>query len=58
MMQPFAGIIANQMTSGLVTSALPDAPVRTEPIGSDDRRVRRLAARALGSAANRLDSAA
>lgn len=32
MMQPFAGIIANQMTKSVATSALPDAPVRPERV--------------------------
>ena len=46
MMQPFAGIIANQMTRGIATSALPDAPVRQERVVPEQpeatrRRVRR-----------------
>jgi hypothetical protein len=59
-MQPFAGIIAYQLTRSLVTSALPDAPVRPEATGEREqpRRVRRVAARALASTANRLDPAA
>lgn len=58
MMPLFTGVIAGRMTRDLATSALPDAPIRMEPIGIGDRRVRRLAARALASAANRLDPAA
>jgi hypothetical protein len=60
MMQPFAGIIAYQLTRSLATSALPDAPVRPEATGEREqpRRVRRVAARALASTANRLDPAA
>jgi hypothetical protein len=58
MMQLFAGIIAAQQTRDLVTSALPGAPTRLEPIGPGEHRVRRLAARALAGAADRLDSAA
>jgi hypothetical protein len=58
MMPLFTGVIAGQMTRDLATSALPDAPIRMEPIGIGDRRVRRPAARALASAANRLDPAA
>jgi hypothetical protein len=58
MMPLFTGVIARQMTRDLASSALPDAPVRMEPIGIGHRRVRRLAARALASAANRLDPAA
>jgi hypothetical protein len=62
MLQPFAGIIANQLTRSLATSALPGAPVRQEELGPAEgeqpRRVRRVAARALASTANRLDPAA
>jgi hypothetical protein len=46
MMQPFAGIIANQMTKSIATSALPDAPVRPErarPGKPAAARLRRLA---------------
>jgi hypothetical protein len=45
MMQPFAGIIANQMTKSIATSALPDAPVRPERVRPEKpaatRRLRR-----------------
>jgi hypothetical protein len=38
MIDPIAGTIAKQLTEQLVTSALPDAPVRPEPAGPSRRR--------------------
>lgn len=62
MIDPIAGTIANQLTEQLVTSALPDAPVRPEPAGPSRRRrtggLRRRAARTLAAVAARLDSTA
>jgi hypothetical protein len=59
---PFASTIANDLTARLATSALPDAPQRPEPPAPERRRgarrLRRLTARTLVGAADRLDPAA
>jgi hypothetical protein len=59
---PFASSIANELTTRLATSALPDAPLRPEPDVPERhtraRRLRRLTARTLVGAAARLDPAA
>jgi hypothetical protein len=56
--EPIAASIARRLTTGVATSALPDAPVRTEP--TSQRRpvtpqLRRLSARLLVGLADRLD---
>jgi hypothetical protein len=58
---PFASTIANDLTARLATSALPDAPRRPElavPERPRASRLRRLTARTLVGAADRLDPAA
>ncbi|HEX9343462.1 MAG TPA: hypothetical protein VF995_07595 [Actinomycetota bacterium] len=62
MYEPFAANIARRLTENLATSALPDAPVRTEPEPATRRRavaphLRERSARLLVSLAARLDPA-
>jgi hypothetical protein len=59
---PVAAAIVRRVTEELATSALPDAPVRTEPADSGPRRaaiavspLRRRSARLLAGVAGRLD---
>jgi hypothetical protein len=59
---PIAAAIVRRVTEELATSALPDAPVRTEPADSGPRRtplapspLRRRSARLLAGVASRLD---
>ncbi len=57
---PVAAAIVRRVTEEVATSALPDAPVRIEPTGSNPRRagvspLRRRSARLLAGAAGRLD---
>jgi hypothetical protein len=57
--EPIAAGIARRLTTELATSALPDAPVRTEPTSqrrSVTPQLRRWSARLLVGLAGRLDS--
>ena len=58
MNEPLAASIARRLTAEVVTSALPDAPVRIEPTSRVRRvtpRLRRRSARLLVAVAGRLD---
>jgi hypothetical protein len=58
MNEPIAASIARRLTTGVATSALPDAPVRTEPTSrtrSAAPQLRRRSARLLVGLAGRLD---
>jgi hypothetical protein len=58
MNEPLAASIIRQLTAEVATSALPDAPVRTEPISRRRPvapRLRRRSARLLVGLAGRLD---
>ncbi len=58
MNEPLAASIVRRLTAEVVTSALPDAPVRIEPTSRGRRvtpRLRRRSARLLVAVAGRLD---
>jgi hypothetical protein len=60
MNEPLVANIIRRVTAEVATSALPDAPVRTEPADSGPRRaavspLRRRSARLLAGVAGRLD---
>jgi hypothetical protein len=58
MNEPLAASIARRLTAEVATSALPDAPVRSEPTPPGRRvtpRLRRRSARLLVAVAGRLD---